>query len=254
MTDPLFTIADKSIVVAGGAGGLGAPLVRAFARRGARVLIADRDETLAVQTAERVRAEGGKAEATALDVVSGPSCDAAVRRAVELWGRIDAAVNATGVYKVAPALDLDDDAWQMTLDINVTGAFRFARAAGRAMLAQGSGSIVTLASVSSAVANPNYAAYASSKAAVAHLTRVLAVEWAAKGVRVNAIGPAATPTPLAGPIFDDEVQRRNALARIPAGRFGTPDDIIGAAIFLLSPASAFMTGQILYVDGGRTVS
>ncbi len=218
------------------------------------MLVADRDEALAVQMADRVRADGREADAMALDIVSDASCNAAVQRTIELWGRVDGAVNATGVYKVAPATDLDDDAWQTTLDINVTGAFRFARAAGRAMLAQGSGSIVTLASVSSAVANPNYAAYASSKAAVAHLTRVLAVEWAARSVRVNAIGPAATPTPLAGPIFENEVQRRNALGRIPAGRFGTPEDIIGAAVFLLSPASAFMTGQILYVDGGRTLS
>ena len=169
-------------------------------------------------------------------------------------GRLDGLVNASGIYRVAPALDLDDAEWQRTIDINVTGAFRLAREAGRLMTKQRGGSIVTIASVSSAVANPHYAAYAASKAAAAHLTRVLAVEWADHGVRVNAIGPAVTPTPLAAPILDNERTRTAALARIPMQRFGTPEDLLAATIFLLSPGSAFMTGQILYVDGGRTIS
>ena len=126
------------------------------------------------------------------------SCTAAVGAATQNWGRLDGMINASGIYRVAPALDLADSEWQRTIDINVTGAFRLARAAGRVMTEQKAGSIITLASVSSTVANPHYAAYAASKAAVAHLTRVLAVEWAGHGVRVNAIGPAVTPTPLAG--------------------------------------------------------
>ncbi len=122
------------------------------------------------------------------------------------------------------------------------------------MVPQRAGRIVTIASVSSAVANPRYAAYAASKAGVAHVTRVLAVEWAASGVTVNALGPAVIPTALSQPIVGDERNREAALARIPMGRFGTPDDLVGAAIFLLSPAAAYVTGQILFVDGGRTIS
>ena len=189
-----------------------------------------------------------------LDVVSAESCAAAVDAAVRQWGRLDGMLNASGIYRVADALDFDDQAWQQSIDINVTGAFRLARAAGRVMTAQRAGSIVTLASVSSAVSNPRYAAYASTKAAVAHLTRVLAVEWAKCGVTVNAIGPAVIPTPLSDPIVGDEQQRALALSRIPMGRFGTPEDLFGAAIFLMSPAAGFVTGQTLYVDGGRTVS
>jgi NAD(P)-dependent dehydrogenase (short-subunit alcohol dehydrogenase family) len=189
-----------------------------------------------------------------LDVVSSASCTAAVNLAAANWDRLDGLVNATGIYRVGGALELDDESWERTIEVNLTGAFRLARAAGRVMTAQRAGGIVTLASVSSAVANPRYAAYAASKAGVAHLTRVLAVEWATYGVTVNAIGPAATPTPLARPIFDDERQRESALARIPMGRFGTTDDLIGAAIFLLAPAGRFVTGQILFVDGGRTIS
>jgi NAD(P)-dependent dehydrogenase (short-subunit alcohol dehydrogenase family) len=254
MTDPLFTLDGRAIIVAGGAGGLGRPLAEGLVQRGARVLVADIDERAASETAAALRAQGGAADAIALDVVSSASCAAAVAHAVAKWGRLDSLVNASGVYRVAPALELEERDWEQTIDINVTGAFRLARAAGKVLVAQGSGTIVTLASVSSAVSNPRYAAYAASKAAVAHLTRVLAIEWAPHGVTVNAIGPAVIPTPLSQPILDDERQRNAALARIPMGRFGTPEDLVGAAVFLLSPAGAFVTGQILFVDGGRTIS
>jgi NAD(P)-dependent dehydrogenase (short-subunit alcohol dehydrogenase family) len=254
ITDPLFDLADRSILVAGGAGGLGAPLARALAQRGAKVLIADIDGKRAQEAAEALRGDGHQAAATRLDVVESNSCTEAVNATVKQWGRLDGMLNASGIYRVADALDFDDKAWEQSIDINVTGAFRLARAAGRVMTTQRAGAIVTLASVSSAVSNPRYAAYASSKAAVAHLTRVLAVEWAKYNVTVNAIGPAVIPTPLSDPIVGDPQNRAIALSRIPMGRFGTPDDLFGAAIFLLSPAAAFMTGQTIYVDGGRTVS
>jgi gluconate 5-dehydrogenase len=252
--DPLFDVRGLAIVVAGGAGGLGAPLARALAERGARVIVADIDATRAESVARELGANGGEAFGVGLDVMDGASCAAALDAAVERWGRLDGLINASGIYRVGPALELDDIEWQRTLDINVTGAFRLAREAGRIMTRQRSGSIVTIASVSSAVANPNYAAYAASKAAAAHLTRVLAVEWAASGVRVNAIGPAVTPTPLAAPILENEQTRTGALSRIPMKRFGTPEDLLAATIYLLSPGSSFMTGQILYIDGGRTIS
>jgi NAD(P)-dependent dehydrogenase (short-subunit alcohol dehydrogenase family) len=255
MPDPLFEIEGRVVLVVGGAGGLGAPIAAALAERGAKILIADIDAQRANDVARQLAAaHKTDVHACGIDVVSADSCKAAVDRAVSAWGRLDGLVNASGIYRVADALELSDQDWQRTLDINLTGAFRIAREAGRAMLAQNSGRILTIASVSSEVANPRYAAYAASKAGVAHLTRVLAIEWASRGITVNALGPAATPTPLAQPIFDDKTQRESALARIPMGRFGTPNDLLGAAIFFLSPAAAFVTGQILYVDGGRTIS
>jgi NAD(P)-dependent dehydrogenase (short-subunit alcohol dehydrogenase family) len=253
-SDSLFDLEGSSILVAGGAGGLGAPLAEALAQRGARLVIADLNAERTAATVERLKQQGAAAVAARLDVVDPASCSTVIDKTVETYGRIDGVLNATGVYRVADAVDLPDSDWRLTIDINLTGAFRLARAAGCVMLAQGHGRIVTIVSVSSAVANPGYAAYAASKAGVAHLTRVLAVEWAPHGVTVNAIGPSVIPTALSQPILDNETARSAALARIPAGRFGTPDDIVGAAVFLLSPASAFVTGQTLYVDGGRTCS
>jgi NAD(P)-dependent dehydrogenase (short-subunit alcohol dehydrogenase family) len=252
--DPLFDIEGRVILIAGGAGGLGAPLARALAGRGARLVIADLDASAATRLADQLLADGAEVAFSGLDVRDGGSCAAAVDAAARRWGRLDGLLNATGVYRIAPALELNEEAWEDTIAINLSGAFRLAREAARIMVTQRAGSIVTVASVSSEVANPHYAAYAASKAGVAHLCRVLALEWAPYGVIVNALGPAATPTPLARPIFDDEALRKAALARIPMGRFGTPDDLIGATVFLFSPAAAFLTGQVLYVDGGRTIS
>ncbi len=253
-SDPYFSVAGLSILIAGGAGGLGAPLAKALSARGARVVVADMDEGRAGTLADELIAAGGEASSVRLDVVDGASCAAAVNLTVRQYGRLDGVVNASGIYRVAPALELADAEWERTLDINVSGAFRLAREAGRVMVEQRHGSIVSLASVSSTVANPNYAAYAASKAAVAHVTRVLAVEWARHGVRVNAIGPAVTPTPLAAPILATELSRASALSRIPMGRFGAPDDLVAATIFLLSQGSSFVTGQTIYVDGGRSIS
>jgi NAD(P)-dependent dehydrogenase (short-subunit alcohol dehydrogenase family) len=253
-SDPLFGVNGQSILVAGGAGGLGAPIARELCRRGARVVVADIDHTRARAFATELVEEGGQATGIVLDVVDRSSCQAAIDSIVGHYGRIDGLINASGIYRVAPALELNDADWERTIDINLTGAFRLARAAGAAMTMQRSGSIVTITSVSSTVANPHYAAYAASKAGAAHLTRILALEWASSGVRINALGPAVTPTPMTTDLFENPNAISGALEKIPMKRFGTPNDLLAAAIFLLSPGSIFVTGQVLYVDGGRTIS
>lgn len=252
--DPLFSIAGQNILVAGGAGGLGWPIAQELARRGANVAIADLDETKAESCAEILRQRGTKTLSTGLNVTLRTSCETTCQHIRTSWGRLDGLVNASGIYRVGPALNLPDQDWQDSININLTGSFQLARAAGALMVAQKSGSIITITSVSSQVANPNYAAYAASKAGAAHLTRVLALEWAACGVRVNAIGPAVTPTPLAAPIINDPTIRDNALAKIPMQRFGSPDDLLATVVFLLAKGTKFLTGQILYVDGGRTIA
>ena len=139
------------------------------------------------------------------------------------------------------------------MDVNVTGSLLLARQAGKVMVDQGAGQIVTIASVSSQVANPNYAAYATSKAALSHLTRVLAVEWAKYQVTINAIGPVVIPTPLSDPLLSTPEFHDYQMARIPMGRMATIEDLLGTALLLLSKAGAFITGQTIYVDGGRTL-
>jgi len=252
--DSLFSVAGLAVLVVGGAGGLGWPISRELCRRGARVVIADIDEAKATACAGALKYAGGWAAGIGIDVVAAESCEAAIRQVEARCGGIDGLVNASGIYRVAPALELADADWQNSVNVNLTGTFRLARAAGASMVRRGRGSIVTITSVSSSVANRNYAAYAASKAGAAHVTRVLAAEWAEAGVRVNAVGPAVTPTPLAARIVDDPVARDAALARIPMKRFGTPEDLLAAIIFLLAPGSGFVTGQVLYVDGGRTIS
>lgn len=248
--DPLFDVAGRNILVAGAAGGLGAPLARALAGRGGRLMLADMN----VDGAENLAGElDADAHACRLDVTDEASCAAAVAQSVERLGGLDVVINATGIYRVAPAIDLSLKDWQLTIDANLTGAFLLARAAGRHMVAQNSGRIVTIASVSSEVVNPDYAAYAASKAGVAHLTRVLALEWARFGVTVNAIGPAVIPTPLSQAMVGDDSRRNAAIAKIPMGRLGTPEDLVGAVVLLASDAGAFITGQTIYVDGGRTL-
>jgi NAD(P)-dependent dehydrogenase (short-subunit alcohol dehydrogenase family) len=249
--DPLFDVAGKNILVAGAAGGLGAPLARALATRGARLMLADMNLDGAESLAREL--DASDAHACRLDVTDEASCAAAVAQSVERLGGLDVVINATGIYRVAPAVDLSLQDWQLTIDANLTGAFLLARAAGRHMVAQSRGRIITIASVSSEVVNPDYAAYAASKAGVAHLTRVLALEWARFGVTVNAIGPAVIPTPLSQAVVGDDSRRNAAIAKIPMGRLGTPEDLVGAVVLLASDAGAFITGQTIYVDGGRTL-
>lgn len=252
--DPLFSVQDLAVLVAGGAGGLGWPISQELCRRGARVVVADIDEHKAVTCARVLTDAGGWASGIGIDVVVTESCAEAIQQVEAQCGRIDGLVNASGIFRVAPALTLADEDWERSIDINLTGAFRLARAAGVSMVPREQGSIVTITSVSSSVVNPNYAAYAASKAGAAQVTRVLAAEWAAAGVRVNAVGPAVTPTPLTAGIVGDPTTREDAISRIPMKRLGAAEDLLAAIVFLLAPGSRFMTGQVLYVDGGRTIS
>ncbi len=253
MTDRLFDVRDRVVMVAGGAGGLGGVLARAFAERGARIALADIDGTRARKIAETLGAADGDGLGCALDVRKQTSCAGAVRRVVKRFGRLDVLINAVGIFSTAAAVELDRRAWDATIATNLSGAFLIAQAAGRIMVKKKSGRIITIASASSRVANPGYAAYAAAKAGVSQLTRVLALEWAPFGVTVNAIGPAMTPTPLTRELLADGERHAAALARIPLGRFGTPEDLIGVALLLASDAGAFITGQTIFVDGGRTL-
>ncbi len=249
-TDPLFSVAGRSVLIAGAAGALGQALAHAFAERDARISVADIDLASVESVAEKLPGTGHFA--VAMDVTDEASCKRAVTTAKEGLGSVDVVINGTGVFPVAPALELDRERFDSALQVNLTGAFLLARAAAPLMIESGGGRIITLASVSSQVANPGYAAYASSKAGLKQLTRVLAREWAKHHITVNAIGPAMVLTPLTEAYLRSTDNYEYALSCIPMGRFARPDDIIGMALLLASQAGAFVTGQTIYVDGGRT--
>lgn len=249
-TDPLFSVAGLRVLIAGGGSGLGRTLAGAFAERGAHCLIADLDEAAARAVAGDL--PGEMHESCELDVCDPDSCARAVQQASR-HGGLDVLINSAGRLHMAPALEMDAGDFESVLRLNTTGAFLIAREAARSMCESGAGRIITLASVSSQVTNHDYAAYATSKGALVQLTRILALEWADHGVTVNAIGPAMTPTAMTEAYLTESGSREYALSCIPMGRFGTPEDIVGTAILLAAPGGSFITGQMLYVDGGRTL-
>jgi len=249
----LFDLDGRVALIAGGGGALGREVALGLAAWGARLVVADLEPGRAEAVAAAVGDAGGAARALAVDVTRVESVRALVEGVVAVEERIDVLVNAAGVFAVAPAVELGPETWRRVLDVNLSGVFLLCQAVGRVMLTQGGGKIVTIASVSSAVANPGYAAYAASKGGVAQLTRVLALEWCRAGVQVNAIGPAMTETDLTRAYLAEPGHRDVVRGRIPAGRLGRPGDLVGAVVFLASAASDFVTGQTLYVDGGRTL-
>lgn len=249
----LFDLTDQVGVVTGGGGDLGREIAKGLAEFGARLVIADLDLGRAETTAQEIVKAGGTAEASHVDVTSPSSARALAERVVADKGRIDILVNAAGIFTVAPAVELGSEAWATVLAVNLTGVFLVSQAVGAIMLRQGRGKVINVASVSSQVGNPEYAAYAASKGGVAQLTKVLGIEWCRQGVNVNAIGPAFTETALTRFYLKAEGRRESVLSKIPMGRLGEPRDLVGAAVFLASAASDFMVGQTIYVDGGRTL-
>ncbi len=252
MSDSLFDVSGRTVLFAGGAGGLGSALALAFAQRGAKTAIADIDEGRAKRLAATLPGAGHFG--FYVDVRRDDSCKQAVATALGQFGRLDILFNCAGVFHLGPSLTLPARDFEESMAANTTGVFLMSRAAAEVMIPAGGGRIVTLASVSSTVANPNYAAYAASKSALIGLTRVLALEYARKNVTVNAIGPAVIRTPMTEKFLDDEAYATAARGKIQMGRFATPEDLIGTAILLSSAAGAFITGQTIYVDGGRTLS
>ena len=245
----LFDLTDRVAIVTGGAGALGREIGRGLAAFGARVVLADLDGERAAEAAGGI--VGARAET--VDVTEPESAAALVAGVVAADQRIDVLVNAAGVFRAAPMLELKLGDWETVLKVNLTGIFVMTQAVGAVMLGQGKGRVINLGSVSSRVGNPEYAAYAASKGGVAQLTCALGAEWCRHGVLVNAIGPAFTETPLTRGYLERPDTRRRVLEKIPMGRMGEPRDIVGAAVFLASDASEFVVGQTLYVDGGRTL-
>jgi 2-dehydro-3-deoxy-D-gluconate 5-dehydrogenase len=251
---PSMQVSGKTALVTGAGSGLGRSIALALAEAGADVAVTELASRLenARAVAESIRALGRKALVVKLDVTSVKNIQRAVDTVVKGFSRIDILVNNAGINVPKQALDVTEDDWDRVLDVNLKGVFFCAQAVGRTMVRRGSGKIINIASQNGVVGYHDRAAYCSSKAGVVNLTRVLAIEWAQHQINVNAVAPTFVLTPLtekmfANPAFSSEIHRR-----IPLGRLGKPEDIVGAVVFLASPAADLITGHTLLVDGGWT--
>lgn len=195
----------------------------------------------------------GIGAAIALDVRAQASLEAGFADAVRAFGRLDLLVNNAGVPMTRPALEISREDWETALAVNLTGAFFMSQQMGRHLIAQDRpGLVVSLASTHGTVGFPNIVAYGVAKAGISHMTRILAIEWAPHGIRVNAVAPGTTETETRAPMLADPNRRQTMLNRIPLKRFGTPEEMAGAVRYLASPAASYITGQVLLLDGGLT--
>ncbi len=249
----LFDLQGKVALVHGGGGAIGGEIALGLCDHGATVAVADDDLVAAETCARRLTAAGHKALALQADVTQESDHARVVDAVVAYFGRLDILVNAAGIFQVAEAASLPLATWERTLEVNLTGTFLACQAAAQIMLRQGAGKIINVSSVSGLVGNPRYAAYAASKGGVTLLTRALGNEWCRSGINVNAIAPAFTETGLTRPVLAKDLSLDDVMAKIPMGRLGRVEDLVGAAIFLASRASDFVVGHTLVVDGGRTI-
>jgi NAD(P)-dependent dehydrogenase (short-subunit alcohol dehydrogenase family) len=250
---PSFDLTGQTALVTGASKGLGKAISLALANAGADVALGLRDPASGDDVVREIRAMGRRALAVPMDVRDREQIDSAIGTVVSTLGRLDIVVNNAGLGPSAPAEDVTEENFDLTVDVNVKGVFFVSQAAGRVMIGQGYGRIVSLSSQAGFVALPGESIYCMTKAAVAHLTKCLAVEWGRHGITVNAVAPTFIRTPgteadLADPAFEAEVIERVAALH----RIGVPMDVAGAVVFLASPAASLITGTTVLIDGGWT--
>jgi NAD(P)-dependent dehydrogenase (short-subunit alcohol dehydrogenase family) len=249
-----FDLTGKTAVVIGGTSGIGRAIARGLAEAGADVVPSSRRMEQVKEAATEIRALGRRSLEAVSDVSDRASLDQLLKKCIGEFGKIDILVNSAGKTKRTPTIDVGDEEWTDILNTNVTGTLRACQIFGRHMLENKYGRIVNIASLSSFVALYEVAAYSASKAAVAMLTKSLAIEWAPHGVNVNAIAPGVFRTALNQKLLDDTERGREFKLRTPMKRFGRVEELAGAAVFLASDAASFITGEVLVVDGGFLAS
>jgi len=250
----LFDLSGRTALVTGSSRGLGRVIARGLARAGAAVVLNGRDRETLGSTRQDLLDEGLSAHAAPFDVTQEEQIEEAVGRVEERVGPIDILVNNAGINLRGPLEHYETDRWREQMAVNLDGVFFVTRAVGRRMIERRGGKVINIASLMSEGGRPTTAPYAATKGAVKMLTRALAVEWGRHNIQVNAIGPGYFATEMTQPLRDDPRMDAWVKESTPAGRWGDPEELVGAAVFLASRASSFVNGQIIYVDGGWLAS
>ncbi len=249
MSDPMFSVSDQVVLVSGGSRGIGLALATGFAERGARVVITGRNAEALAETCEST---GSGMDWIACDVADEREIGSCVAECVARHGRIDTLINCAGINNRMPATDYSAEEFDRIIRINLRGAFLMSQAVGRQMIAQGAGCQINIDSLSTYAPLTQVVPYAMSKSAMSNMTRGLAMEWGLHGVRVNGLAPGFILTDLTSKLWSDPKMQAWNDANVPLRRMGKVEDLVGTALFLASPSAAFLTGQILRVDGGAS--
>ena len=263
MVSPLFDLSGRVALVTGASRGIGRAIAQGLAEAGASIALSSRTQDDLLKAAEEIRAVGARAEAFPADVAHVAEIQALVRDVLVRMGQIDILVNVAGVNRRVSSTDITEEDWDTVLALNLKGLFFISQAVGRYWIetrrfavehSRGKGKIINIGSIAGEMGSRRGAPYTASKSGVPGVTRTLAVEWAAEGICVNCLAPGYIETELTKPLFDDPTFSASFHNRVPMGRRGYPADLVGPAIFLAAPASDYLTGQTIVVDGGFRIT